>query len=145
MLIYRLERSIERRVFKVNVGGIDEADIPAFIQEFFNGIKRAPIIDPTTGQVDLRKNFLDVSSDYVIPVRPGADPSSIETLQAATNQTSMEDIELMINHILAVLRVPKSFLNFQEAQGKGQNLSMMDVRFNRTINEIGRASCRERV
>lgn len=139
MLIYRLERSIERRVFKVNVGGIDEADIPAFIQEFFNGIKRAPIIDPTTGQVDLRKNFLDVSSDYVIPVRPGADPSSIETLQAATNQTSMEDIELMINHILAVLRIPKSFLNFQEAQGKGQNLSMMDVRFNRTVNGIQQA------
>lgn len=139
MLIYRLERSIERRVFKVNVGAIDDADVPAFLQEYFNTVKRAPIIDPTTGQVDLRKNFLDVSADYVIPVRPGADPSSIETLQAATNQTSMEDIELMINHILAILRIPKSFLNFQEAQGKGQNLSLMDVRFNRTVNSIQQA------
>ena len=139
MLIYRLERSIERRVFKVNVGAIDDEDVPAFLDEFMNGVKRAPIIDPTTGQVDLRKNFLDVSADYVIPVRPGADPSAIETLQAATNQTSMEDIDLMINHILSMLRIPKSFLNFQEAQGKGQNLGLMDVRFNRTVNSIQQA------
>ena len=63
MLLYRLERSIERRVYKVNVGLIDDADVPAFLQEFMNGVKRAPIIDPQTGQVDLRKNFLDVSAD----------------------------------------------------------------------------------
>lgn len=139
MLIYRLERSIERRIFKVNVGGIDDKDVTAYLNQVMNTVKRAPIIDPTTGQVDLRKNFLDVSADYVIPVRPGADPTSIETLQSATNQTSMEDIELMENHILAMLRIPKSFLNFQEAQGKGQNLSLMDIRFNRVVNTIQQA------
>lgn len=139
MLIYRLERSIERRIFKVNVGLIDDNDVPAYLQEFMNTVKRAPIVDPETGQVDLRKNFLDVSADYVIPVRPGQDPSSIENLQAATNQTSMDDINYMENKILAVLRVPKSFLNFQEAQGKGQNLSLMDIRFCRTVNTLQQA------
>lgn len=141
MLLYRLERSIERRVFKVNVGAIDDKDVPAFIQEFMNGIKRAPIIDPQTGQMDLRKNFLDVSADYVIPVRPGADPTSIETLQSAQNTTSMEDIQYTENKILCALRVPKPFLNFQEAQsgGKAQNLSLVDIRFNRVINNIQKA------
>ena len=139
MLIYRLERSIERRVFKLNVGGVNDADVPALVQEFMNNVKRAPIIDPATGQVDLRKNFLDVSADYVIPVRPGADPSSIENLQSASNATSMEDINLMINHILAILRIPKTFLNFQESQGKGQNLAFADIRFNRTVNSVQQA------
>ena len=139
MLLYRLERSIERRIFKVNVGAIDDKDVPAFIQEFMNGIKRAPIIDPQTGQIDLRKNFLDVSADYVIPVRPGADPTSIETLQSAQNATSMEDIKYMENKILCALRVPKPLLNFQESQGKGQNLSLVDIRFNRVINNLQKA------
>ena len=139
MLLYRLERSIERRIFKVNVGLIDDADVPAFLQDFMNTVKRAPIIDASTGQIDLRKNFLDVSADYVIPVRPGQDPTSIDTLQSAQNQTSMDDIQYIENKILSILRVPKSFLNFQEAQGKGQNLSLVDIRFNRTVNAVQQA------
>jgi len=139
MLLYRLERSIERRIFKVNVGLIDDADIPSYLQQFMNTVKRAPIIDPATGQIDLRKNFLDVSADYVIPVRPGQDPSSIDTLQSAQNQTAMDDIQYIENKILSVLRVPKSFLNFQDAQGKAQNLSLQDIRFNRVVNSIQQA------
>lgn len=136
MLLYRLERSIERRVFKVNVGLIDDADVPAFMQEFMNGVKRAPIIDPQTGQVDLRKNYLDVSADYFIPVRNGQDPSSIDNLPPAQNATSMDDIKYVENKVLCGLRVPKTFLNFQEPQGKGQNLSILDIRFNRAINGL---------
>jgi hypothetical protein len=57
MLIYRLERSIERRVYKIFVGAIDDADVPAYIAQIANEFKRTPIIDPVTGQVDLRKNI----------------------------------------------------------------------------------------
>ncbi len=145
MLLNRLERSVERRIFKVNVGAIDDADVPAFLNEFMNNVKRAPIIDPHTGQIDLRKNFLDVSADYVIPVRSNQDPTEISTLQGTQSQTSMDDIEYMENKILSALRVPKTFLNFQAAEGKGQNLSIMDVRFCRTINTIQQAILMELV
>ena len=133
MLIYRLDKSIERRVFKIYVGGINDKDVPAFVQDIANNFKRTPIIDPMTGQVDLRKNFLDVSSDYFIPVRDPAAPNPIETLQAAHNDTSMDDINYMQNKIFAAIRVPKQFINFQDAQGKGQNLSLADIRFARMI------------
>lgn len=136
IFLHRLERSVERRIFKVNVGNIDEADVPAYLQEFANNFKRAPIVDPQTGQIDLRKNYLDVSTDYFIPVRPGQDPSSIDTLPAANIQNGMEDIEYFERKILSMLKIPKTFLNFNEAQGKGQNLSLMDIRFSRTINSI---------
>ena len=136
MLIYRLDKSIERRVFKIYVGAIDDADVPAFIQDVANNFKRTPIIDPLTGQVDLRKNFMDVSTDYFIPVRREDAPNPIETLQAAHNTDSMEDIQHMENKIFAALRVPKTYLNFQEAQGRGQNLSLMDIRFCRMVNKI---------
>ena len=133
MLIYRLDRSIERRVFKIYVGGINDKDVPAFVQDIANNFKRTPIIDPMTGQVDLRKNFLDVSSDYFIPVRDPNAPNPIDTLQAAHNDTSMDDITYMQNKIFAAIRVPKQFINFQDAQGKGQNLSLTDIRFARMI------------
>jgi len=136
MLIWRLDKAIERRVYKIYVGGINDADVPAYINQIANEFKRTQIIDPLTGQVDLRKNFLDVSSDYFIPVRREDAPNPIETLAAANSQVQMEDIEYMQNKIFAAIRVPKSFLNFQEAQGKGQNLSFLDIRFARMINRI---------
>lgn len=139
MLLYRLERSIERRIFKVNVGLIDDADVPAFLQEFMNNVKRAPIIDPMTGMMDLRKNFLDVSADYVIPVRSGQDPTSIDTLQGAQNQTSMDDIEYVEKKVCAGLRIPKEFLNFQDSQGKSQNLAILDIRFARNVMSVQKA------
>ena len=71
MLIYRLERSIERRVYKIFVGAIDDADVPAYIDDIANNFKRAPIIDPMTGQVDLRKNILPVHKDTPIPLIDG--------------------------------------------------------------------------
>lgn len=136
MLIWRLDKAVERRVFKIYVGGINDEDVPAYVQDIANNFKRTQLIDPQTGQIDLRKNFLDVSSDYFIPVRREDAPTPIDTLSAANSQVQMEDIEYMQNKMFAAMRVPKTFLNFQEAQGKGQNLSIMDIRFSRMINRI---------
>ena len=136
MLIWRLDKAIERRVYKIYVGGINDEDVPAYVQEIANNFKRTQIIDPITGQIDLRKNFLDVSSDYFIPVRREDAPTPIDTLASANSQVQMEDIEYMQNKMFAAMRVPKTFLNFQEAQGKGQNLSIMDIRFSRMINRV---------
>jgi hypothetical protein len=136
MLIWRLDKAVERRVYKIFVGNINDADVEAYVQQIANNFKRTPIIDPATGQIDLRRNFLDVASDYFIPVRREDAPNPIETLAGANSQVQMEDVEYMQNKMFAALRVPKTFLNFQEAQGKGQNLSIMDVRFSRMINRI---------
>lgn len=139
MLIYRLERSIERRVFKINVGAIDDADVPAYVEEIANNFKRTPIIDPMTGQLDLKKNILNVSEDFFIPVRDDNASNPIDTLQGAQNMTAMDDIKFVQNKLVTALRVPKSFLNFEETTGDGKNLSLLDVRFTRTVNRIQQA------
>lgn len=139
MLIYRLERSVERRVYKIYVGAIDDADVQSYVQEIANNFKRTPIIDPMTGQVDLRKNILDVSQDIFIPVRDQNAPTPIDTLQAGQNLTAMDDIKFVQNKVLTALRIPKTFLNFEQEVGDGKNLSLMDVRFARTINRIQQA------
>ena len=139
MLIYRLDRSIERRVFKINVGAIDENDVQAYVQQIANNFKRTPIVDPLTGQIDLRKSFMNVTEDFFIPTRDDNASSPIETLQGAQNLTAMDDIKFVQNKVLTALRVPKSFLNFEESTGDGKNLSLLDVRFTRTVNRIQQA------
>lgn len=311
MLLYRLDRSVERRVFKVNVGAIDVNDVPAYVQEIANNFKRTPFIDPMTGQLDLRKNIMPVwkktpiplldgrtitieelakeyekgktnyvysiqddtlqivpgkvvwcgknytpnkmvkitldddtymvmapeheivmrdgtkkradkvivgetvmpfykedkvfnehlqnkydsnndkkvtnieyidgddvycmtvqglngeddrhnfalrtfqedgtwcdngcfvsncnTEDFFIPVRDSSEPNPIETLPAGQNLTAMDDIKFIQNKLFTALRVPKSFLNFEETSGDGKNLSLMDVRFTRTVNRIQQA------
>jgi hypothetical protein len=306
MLIYRLERSIERRVYKIYVGAIDDADVKTYVEEIANNFKRTPIIDPMTGQVDLRKNILPVhkntpiplmdgrtitieelakefqegkenyvysiqdktgtlvkgkviwcgknytaeklvrinlgdsthclmaaehevileggkkkradelvsgdsiipydafgkedlgeriiwgiivnstevvdgddvycmtvvgengeedrhnfairsfeedgswsqrgifvsncvDQDIFIPVRSENAPNPIDTLAPAQNLTAMDDIKFVQNKVLAALRIPRTFLNFEETTGDGKNLALMDVRFTRTVNRIQQA------
>ena len=139
MLIYRLERSIERRGYKIFVGAIDDADVGAYVEQIANEFKRTPIIDPVTGQLDLRKNILGVDQDLFIPVRDENAPTPIDTLSAGQNITALDDIKFIQNKVLTALRIPKTFLNFEEAAGDGKNLALMDVRFARTINRIQQA------
>lgn len=139
MLIYRLERSIERRVYKIYVGTIDDSDVPAFVNQIADNFKRTPIIDPQTGQIDLRRNILDVSQDFFIPVRDANAPTPIDTLPAAQNLTAMDDIKFVQNKVIAGLRMPRAFLNFEENAGDGKNLALMDIRFARTVNRIQQA------
>jgi hypothetical protein len=139
MLIYRLERSIERRVYKIYVGAIDDADVQAYVENIANNFKRTPIIDPMTGQLDLRKNLLSCDQDIFIPVRDQNAPTPIDTLSAAQNLTAMDDIKFVQNKVCTALRIPKTFLNFEEAQGNGNNLALEDIRFTRTVNRIQQA------
>ena len=139
MLIYRLERSIERRVYKIFVGAIDDADVQGYVERIANEFKRTPIVDPMTGQIDLRKNILSVDQDIFIPVRDENAPTPIDTLSAAQNMTALDDIKFVQNKVLTALRIPKSFLNFEEAAGEGKNLALMDIRFTRTVNRIQQA------
>ena len=139
MLIYRLERSFERRVYKIFVGAIDDADVQGYVERIANEFKRTPIIDPVTGQVDLRKNILSIDQDIFIPVRDESAPTPIDTLAAGQNMTALDDIKFVQNKVMTALRIPKSFLNFEDGVGDGKNLALMDIRFTRTVNRIQQA------
>ena len=136
MLIYRTSRAPERRVFKVFVGNMDDKDVEAYVQRVANKFKRDQVVDSKTGNVDLRFNQMAVDQDYFIPVRDPAQASPIETLPGATNLSEIADIEYIQKKLLTALRVPKAFLGFEEPVGGGKDLSLMDIRFARTINRI---------
>lgn len=143
MLVYRVVRAPERRVFKIYVGNIDDKDVDAYIQKVANKFKRQQIVDPKSGQVDLRYNTLAVDQDYFVPVRDPNAPSPIDTLAGASNLDQIADIEYIQKKLLTALRVPKSFLGFDETAGEGKNLALLDIRFARTINRIQQSMIQE--
>jgi hypothetical protein len=143
MLIYRTSRAPERRVFKVFVGNMDDADIEPYVQRFANRFKRQPIVDDQTGNVDLRYNQMAVDQDYFVPVRDVAQASPIDTLQGAQNLSEIADIEYIQKKLVTALRIPKAFLGFEEVVGNGKDLALLDIRFARTINRIQKSMLQE--
>jgi hypothetical protein len=143
MLVYRVSRAPERRVFKVYVGNMDDGDIQPYVQRFAAQFKKDMITDPSTGNVDMRFNQMAVDQDFFIPVRDPAAPNPIETLQGAQNLSEIADIEYIQKKLLTALRIPKAFLGFEEVVGDGRNLSLQDIRFARTINRIQKSMIAE--
>jgi hypothetical protein len=143
MLIYRTSRAPERRIFKVFVGNMDDADVEPYIQRFANKFKRSQVVDHQTGNVDMRFNQMAVDQDFFVPVRDPGQASPIETLAGAQNLSEIADIEYIQKKLLTALRVPKAFLGFEETVGDGKNLSLQDIRFARTINRIQKSMLQE--
>ena len=143
MLIYRLSRAPERRVFKVFVGNMDDKDVDAYVQRVASKFKRDQVADPKTGNVDMRYNQLAVDQDYFIPVRDAAAASPIDTLPGGQNMGEIADIEYIQKKLVTSLRIPKAYLGFEEAVGDGKNLSLLDIRFARTINRIQKSMIAE--
>ena len=143
MLIYRVSRAPERRVFKVFVGNMDDKDVDAYVQRVANKFKRDQIVDQSTGNVDMRFNQMAVDKDYFIPVRDPAATNPIETLDGAKNLAEIADIEYIQKKLVTALRIPKAYLGFEEAVGDGKNLSLLDIRFARTINRIQKSMIAE--
>ena len=139
MLIYRTSRAPERRVFKVFVGNMDDKDVEAYVQRVANKFKREQVVDSKTGNVDLRFNQMAVDQDYFVPVRDVTQTMPIETLAGATNLSEIADIEYIQKKLLTALRIPKAYLGFEEVLGDGKNLSLLEIRFARTINKIQKA------
>ena len=143
MLIYRTSRAPERRVFKVFVGNMNDNDVEAYVQRVANKFKREQIVDKNSGNVDLRFNQMAVDQDYFIPVRDAAQASPIETLPGAQNLSEIADIEYIQKKLVTALRIPKAYLGFEEPVGDGKNLSLLDIRFARTINRIQKSCIAE--
>jgi hypothetical protein len=86
---------------------------------------------------------LAVDQDYFIPVRDPAATNPIETLPGGTNLAEIADIEYIQKKLVTALRIPKAYLGFEEAVGDGKNLSLLDIRFARTINRIQKSMIAE--
>lgn len=143
MLTYRIIRAGEKRIFKIDVGNLDEDDIEEYIQKVATRFKKQQQVNGSDGQIDYRFNILGNDEDFFIPVRNANVQTGIDTLQGAQNLDQIQDIEYLRDNLFTGLGVPKPFLGFQSSAGDGKNMAQMDVRFAKKINRIQQAVIQE--
>jgi len=142
MLIHRIMRAPEKRIFKLDIGNIPPAEVDNYMQQVINKMKKAPVVDETTGDYNLKYNMQNITEDFFLPVRGGDSGTNIESLPGLTYEAT-EDIEYLKNKLLSSLRIPKAFLGYEEQIGSKATLAAEDVRFARTIERIQRITLSE--
>lgn len=136
MLVYRIIRSPERRVFYIDVGAIPPEEVPRYVEQARATLRTNSVIDRSTGKVDLRNAPLAVDHDYFVPVRGDQSGTKIETLAGGTNATAIEDVEYIQKKLFAALGVPRAYLGYDENLSSKATLAAEDIRFSRSIAYI---------
>jgi hypothetical protein len=137
MLLHRIMRAPEKRVFYINVGNIPPNEVNAFVQQTITGMKKTPFVDQQTGDYNLKFNVQNMMEDFYIPVRPGDNTTKIDTTKGL-EYAGIEDVEFLRDLMLGSMKVPKSFLNYSDELNGKSTISALDVRFSRTVERIQR-------
>jgi len=136
MLVYRVIRAPERRVFYIDVGNVPPEEVSNYLQQAQTSLKRNDIVDKGTGKTDLRYNPMAVDQDYFLPVRGGESGTKIDTLAGGQNTAAIEDVQYIQKKLFAALKIPKAYLGYDEETGSKATLAQEDIRFSRSIQRI---------
>jgi len=137
MLIHRIMRAPEKRIFNIDIGNIPPAEVDNYMQKIVGKMKKAPVIDEN-GQYNLKYNIQNITEDFFLPVRGGDSGTRIENLSGLEYQAT-DDIEYLRNKLLASLKIPQPYYGYAEKASESKaTLAAEDVRFARTIERIQR-------
>lgn len=137
MLIHRISRSPDRRIFYINVGSIPPNEVENFMQKTISTMKRTPLMDSQTGEYNLKYNMQNLLEDFYIPIRGNDQTTKIETTPGLTYD-GIKDVEYLRDKLFAALKVPKAFMGYEKDLTGKATLAAEDIRFARTINRIQR-------
>ncbi len=137
MLVHRIVRAPEKRIYYINVGGIPPNEVDAFMEKTVSKMKRAPYIDEETGDYNLKYNMQNMMEDFFIPVRGNDSATKIDTTKGL-DYDGISDVEYLRDKLFAALKVPKAFLGYDETTEGKATLAAEDIRFGRTIDRIQR-------
>ena len=137
MLIHRVMRAPEKRIFKIDVGNIPPNEVDNYMQKIINSSKKVPFVDERTGDYNLKYNMQNLIEDYYMPVRGSDNGTSIDTLKGL-EYNMIDDINYLKGKLMAALKIPKAFLGYEEDVNGKATLAAQDVRFAKTIERVQR-------
>lgn len=137
MLIHRIVRAPERRIFYVNVGAIPPGEVDNYMQRMIQKMKKTPLIDPNTGTYNLKYNQQNLLEDFFIPIRGNDTSTKIDTAKGL-DYNGIEDVSYFREKLFAALKIPKAFMGYEKDLTGKATLAAEDIRFARTIERLQR-------
>jgi hypothetical protein len=137
MLIHRITRAPEKRVFYVNVGSMPAHEVEGFMQKTINTMKKTPLYNENNGEYNLKYNMQSILEDFYIPMRGNDSSTKIDTLKGL-EYDGIKDVEYLRDKLFAALKVPKAFMGYEKDLTGKATLAAEDIRFGRTIDRIQR-------
>ena len=137
MLIHRIVRAPERRIFYVNVGAIPPGEVDNYMQKMIQKMKKTPLMDPNTGNYNLKYNQQNLLEDFFIPMRGNDTSTKIDTAKGL-DYNGIEDVAYFREKLFAALKIPKAFMGYEKDLTGKATLAAEDIRFARTIERLQR-------
>jgi hypothetical protein len=137
MLIYRLSRAPERRIFYVDVGNLPASKAEMYLEAQKSKFKKEKYFNRTTGEIDARFNPLAQDEDFFVAVNGKGSGTKIDTLKGAENLGEVDDVKYFRDKLLATLKIPKDYIvEKDQSPERKANLSQLDVKFARVILRV---------
>ena len=140
LVIYRISRAPERRIFYVDVGNLPKLKAEQYVTDIMNKFRNKIVYDATTGETRDDRRHLSMMEDFWMPRREGGKGTEITTLPGGQNLGEIQDIEYFQNKLYHSLNVPVSRLQAQQgfSIGRSQEISRDEVKFNKFIVRLRR-------
>jgi hypothetical protein len=138
VVIYRISRAPERRIFYIDVGNLPKTKAEAYVKDIMNRYRNKLVYDATTGEIRDDKKFLSMLEDYWLPRREGSKGTEISTLSGAQNLGELADIVYFQKKLYRALNVPVSRLEQDKgiALGRSSEINRDELKFSKFVTRL---------
>lgn len=140
LVIYRLARAPERRIFYIDVGNLPKLKAEQYLKDIMNRYRNKLVYDANTGEIRDDKKTMSMLEDFWLPRREGGKGTEISTLPGGQNLGEIADIEYFQRHLYQALNVPISRLQQQGGLnfGRAAEITRDELKFTKFISKLRR-------
>lgn len=138
LVIYRMTRAPERRIFYIDVGNLPKAKAEQYVKSIMNQYRNKTTYDATTGEIRDEKKTMSMLEDFWMPRREGGKGTEITTLEGGQNLGQIDDINYFQNKLYGALNVPLSRMKPDQGMnfGRQAEITRDELKFSKFISRL---------
>ena len=138
LVIYRISRAPERRIFYIDVGNLPKAKAEQYLADVMNKYRNKLVYNADTGEIKDDRRHMSMLEDYWLPRREGGRGTEISTLPGGQNLGDVEDIEYFKKKLYRSLNVPHSRMESDNGfnMGRASEISRDELKFNKFTKRL---------
>ena len=138
LVIYRLSRAPERRIFYIDVGNLPKQKAEQYLREVMSRYRNKLVYNADTGEIRDDRKFMSMLEDFWLPRREGGRGTEITTLPGGQNLGELEDVKYFQKKLYRALNVPESRLESDSTfnLGRAAEITRDEVKFQKFVTRL---------